>query len=470
MTDESTRHEEAYRTLCSRLNLILAFDHVGRAGNGFLLGIFDRHPEVMGCHWVHYLYSYLVTEFGMESRLDSARACKFILEKSYFRYVFQDADETVRAYVRKIGGNPDTPVDRPLCRAVFRKLVLARSEIARRDLLIAAYYAMAVGTGRDVSRTRYLLIADAISLRFEHVMQGFSGRILDAALADFPDLKPISLVRDPRAMYASNRHQYVNQLGNMYGVTPKNALARLRSLLTDDLTMDSSVWSFWLAYGAQTARCIYRLRHRTDVDFRVLRNEDLNLRFVPTMERVAAWLDIDMLPEWKDAEYVPTSMGSPWKGTGAYNSRYQGKTNGPLVNDPQKVADHAAGPNRHVTDRWRSRLAPHEIRLLDLLFAEEMRELGYSPAPVPDYSLVECLIRPFRGELPTFSWIARGFAESPGEGMRRLGYPFLLPPFFVISRMRLHRLYRKGFFAGVTQGEADSPTTPFLSPECRGEQ
>ncbi len=457
-------HETTFHELCDRLNLILAFDHVGRAGNGFLLGIFDQHPQVVSSHWVHYIYSYLVTEFGPEQELDSQRAHDFMLNQSYFQFVFQDADQYIRANVHKMGGDPDNPIDRPLCRHVFRELVLARPRIRRRELVIAAYYAMTVGMGRDVSQARYLLIADAVSLRAEHVMDGFSGAVLDAALADFPDLMPLSLVRDPRAMFASNRHQFVNALGNMYSVRPGNTLRQLRRLLKNDLRADTSVWPFWLVYGTQTARCIYRLRQRFQRQFRVLRNEDLNLHFVPTMRRVTDWLGLNMLPQWLDEDYVPTSMGSPWKGTGAYNSRYQSKTNGLLHNDPQAVAERSVGPNKHVTVRWRSKLAPHEIRLIELLFKDEMDDLGYEPVSGPEAcrdSLGRCLARPMRGELPTADWIARGFAESRGEGFRRLYYLIAFPPFAVLSRIKIFQLAAAGFFANVTDGKS---ATRFLSP------
>lgn len=465
-------HARAFRSLCDRLNLVLVFDHVGRAGNGFLLGIFDQHPQVVSSHWVHYIYSYLVTEYGLEQELDSEAAHDFILNQSYFQFVFRDADDYIRANIHKMGGDPDTPIDRPLCRRVFRELVTARPRIRRRELVVAAYYAMAAGMGRDVSRARYLLIADAVSLRDEHVMQGFSGRALDAALADFPDLKPVSLVRDPRAMFASNRHQFVNALGNMYCVAPGSTLRQLHRLLTDDLRPDTTVWPYWLAYGAQTARCIYALRRRLADRFRVLRNEDLNLHFLPTMTLVAEWLGIDMLPQWREPDYVPTSMGRPWKGTGAYNSRYQKVTDGLLKNDPQSVAERSAGPNRHVTVRWRQKLAPHEIRLIELLFREEMEDLGYEAVQGPDAcraSLASCLARPFRGELPSAGWIAGGFSGSTGQGLRRLFYLIALPPFYVVSRLRMLRLASGGFFDGISGGEVQAPVSRFLSPVHKAE-
>jgi hypothetical protein len=469
ISGQAARLAENFQTLNNRLNLIFVFDHVGRSGNGFVLGIFDQHPQVATSHWVHYVYSYLITEFGDDPELDSERACEFIMRNSYFRYVFSDLDDEIAAHIYKAGGDPDTQYDRRLCRDVFRAIVLAAPVISRRDLVAAAYYATLAGMGRDTAELRYIMVADSVSLRTEHVLQGFSGKVMQAALHDFPQMKAVSLVRDPRAMFASNRHQFVNVLGNMYAVTPASACRRLRELWRCDFRMYSTVWPFWLTYGAATTRCIYRLRRQYGAYFRVLRNEDLNLHFVPTMERVAGWLGIDMLPQWHAASYVPTSMGMPWKGTGAYNSRYQPRTNGMLANDPQHVAEGSAGPNSHVTTRWRSKLAPHEIRLLELLFAEELEELGYDSAcgKAARLSVRSCLLRPFRGELPSASWIVRGLRESLAEGGRRLFYAVVFPVYYAVARVAVWRLYRKGFFSDISGGEVRERLSLFLSPVHR---
>ena len=469
--EQVSRLVTAFRDISGTLNLIFVFDHVGRSGNGFVLGIFDQHSQVGTSHWVHYVYSYLITEFGDAPDLDSERVCTFMIENSYFQYVFRDLNDDIAKHIYKAGGDPDTRYDRRLCRDIFRAIVLEKPVISRREVVVAAYYATLAGMGRDISALRYIMVADSVSLRTEHVMAGFSGRVMNAALHDFPQMKAISLVRDPRAMFASNRHQFVNALGNMYGIVPGNAWRKLRELWRCDFHMYSTVWPFWLAYGAETTRCIYKLRRNFAASFRVLRNEDLNLQFVPTMELVSRWLDIEMLPEWRLGEgFVPTSMGSPWKGTGAYNSRYQPKVNGMLSNDSQRVAERSAGPNRHVTERWRSKLGPYEMRLLDILFAEELHDLGYEPVtgtPAASRSFLACLLRPFRGEVPTFSWIWRGLREGYAEAGRRLYYALVFPAHYVVARLAIYRLYRKGFFAGISGGEVRERRSGFLSPVHR---
>src|SRR6185503_16878760 len=99
---------------------------------------------------------------------------------------------------------------------------------------------------------RYILMGDAISLRTEQAVQGFSGRLVDVVLKDFPDAKLVRLIRDPRATFASPRHQFVNSFGNMYAIAPGNYFSRLRDLLRANLTMENgSVYLYWLIYIKQ---------------------------------------------------------------------------------------------------------------------------------------------------------------------------------------------------------------------------
>lgn len=439
--------------LARDINLILLFDHVGRAGNGFFLSVFDTHPQVLTCNWVHYLYSYLVTEFGRSPLLDARRASEFLRTRTYFRYVFNTPEGEMADTMRRFGADPDTPLDREKCRRVFDALLGSRQLVHRRDLILAAYAAYALGAGRDLGQVRYVLLSDAVSLRTEHLLDGFSGMVADCALHDFPRARLVSMVRDPRAMFASNRHQFVNSLGNMYAVTPSTAGLRFRELLRLDQRMENSVWLFWVWFAAQTGRTMNRLKLEHARHFLTVRNEDMNLRFVPAMTRLCAWLNVDFYEPWRNQDYAPTSAGQSWKGTGAYNSRYQRFTDGLLRNDPQEVADKVTGPNRYVTERWRSRLARHESELLDRLFFQEMEQHGYAPlrpfrkrGALGFLSLLWRLWRPFRGEAPSWRWLGDGARRGLGEGGRRLFYVLVFPVFAVAARVQFLRLYVAGAF------------------------
>ena len=51
---------DRYEDFSKKVNLMLLIDHAGRAGNVFFLTIFDNHPEVISCPWIHYIYSYII--------------------------------------------------------------------------------------------------------------------------------------------------------------------------------------------------------------------------------------------------------------------------------------------------------------------------------------------------------------------------------------------------------------------------
>ena len=462
-------NHEGFAEFAARVNLLSLFDHSGRAGNSFFLTIFDQHPQVLTCHWVHYVYSYLVTEFGEASLLDSRRAHDFLVKRSYFRYVFRDLDESLARDMSKFGADPASVIDRTEARRAFAEIVLARQTISRRELVLAAYYAFARGLGRDTRPVRHVLAADAVSLRFENILAGFGGAACRAVFVDFPRAKAISLVRDPRANFASNRHQFVNSQGNMYGLRPGGFLAGLGDLYQGRLAMGQGcVYLFWLAYFASAARVMERIKSEQGGLFRTVRNEDLNTNFLPTMQGLCAWLGVDMLEEWARPDYEPTSVGRPWRGTGAYNDRYQTNRHGPLKNDPPQVAAKVTGPNVYVTRRWRSRMSPQEIGLMETLFRDELTALGYEFLRYPqaggeDRRFRSDLLRPMLGETPRLAWVAEGLALGWREVGRRLHYALAWPVYYAAGRLALARLWRRGFFhAGggpKGQGPAGGITT-----------
>lgn len=428
--------------------MLAVLDHSGRAGNGFFLASFDQNPQVLGCHWAHYLYSYLIAEFGDAVSLDSARGHAFILSRTKFGLVFQPMSEEQRAFVRRIGGDPDAPLDRAAGLAAFSEAVLAAPAISRRDLVLCAYYAFAVATGRDPSQTAYVLTADAVSLRHEPRTKPFSGQVVREILRDFPQAKCISLVRDPRAVFASNRHQFVNENGNMHGLRPGSALRRLGQLLRRDLDTEGCVFLHWIVYCTSAAKTIYALKTEFAANFMTLRNEDLNLRFADTLRGLCRWLGLPFWEPWAARDFAPTSLGRPWRGAGAYNNTYQTNLHGPLKNDPDSVSLSVTGPNAYVTERWKKRLSPSETAVIETLFRDEMRDLGYAPLYGDGGAgLVRNLLRPFTGELPGLAWLAGGCRLGARELLRRLFYAVALPPYYLLARLVLLDLRRAGYFA-----------------------
>lgn len=442
------------RRFMERVSLIAALDHSGRAGNGFFLTLFDQHPEVLTCPWMHYTYSYLITALGEDAYIDPEKAAGYWPHNSYFRFAYCELSEEISRVLVKFGGDPSAALDRSIVRETFGRLLHSSPRLTRKELVLFTYMAFARGAGRDLKGISHILVSDAVSLRSENPLNGFSGRIIAAIRSDFPDARIIGLVRDPRATFASCRHQFVNANGNMYGYRPGNALSALANLAKARLTPSDCAFLYWILYFAAAARTIFRIRTESQGRFMFVRNEDLNLDFQPTLLRICSWLGIGMAPEWLVPGYAPTMVGSRWRGTGAYNNRYQDKHDGPLKNDSDDVAQTVTGPNAYVTQRWRKRLAPREIRILQFLFREEMEYFGYPAhpprtAPQAAPAIAKDILLPFLGELPSIGWIALGAKSGTGEMLKRIFYSLTFPPFYLVSRLVLLRLAFAGRFFGL---------------------
>ena len=202
----------------ARVNLALVVDHSGRAGNAFFLSLFDQHPEVVSCPWMHYVYSYATHLFDGQDEIPAREALRVWPRQQYFALIYAEPNPQREALIRKMGSDPAARIDRHAVRRAFHGVLKEKRTITRRELILATYFAYLTGLGRDPARARYILLSDAISLRTESVFGGYSGKILDLAKADFPEAVFIHLVRDPRAGFASTNHQFINQLGNMYSV------------------------------------------------------------------------------------------------------------------------------------------------------------------------------------------------------------------------------------------------------------
>jgi hypothetical protein len=435
-----------FRTFSQRANLMIAIDHSGRAGNGFFQAIFDQHPQVLTCPWIHYVYSYIVTEFGPKAEIDAAQLRAFLSTHAYFRLLYQDADPQRRMEILKFGGNPEARIDRDRLRAVFDEILGRSRVITRRDAVLAMYFAFGLATGRILDDVKYVLVTDAMSLRFESAYDGFSGVALEAAAADFPAIRILQLVRDPRASFASTNHQFVNSAGNMYGLHFGNFWKSLGLLWRKKFDWERVfVFGFLLIYFRQAYLAAERFKARHSDNVIVIRNEDLNLKFAEATGALCAQLGIAPSPQWSANDYQPTMVGMPWTGTGAYNSAYQKITDGPLENDPPSVADKVTGPNEYVTRRWRSRLAPNEIYLIEWMLRDELRNFGYEPMELnADNRSVAAMTRrlraPLRGELPTWRWIARGGRRGFAEIADRVFFTLFFAPFYVGVRRAFVKL------------------------------
>lgn len=431
-----------------RLNLACVIDHSGRAGNAFFLTTFDQHPEILACPLLHYSYSYLISTFK-QTNIPADEARTFLKQTSYFRLLCQPQEKENKALIYRMGTDDQVTIESDKMNQLVDDYFKNKQQITRRELALLPFIFYAIAHGRNLAKFKYVLVSDAISLRDENVHTGYSGRVIDEIVSDFPQAKLIHLVRDPRATFASPRHQYVNWLGNMYALRFGNFFSRLSALWQKRLTMDNGcVYLFWLLYLAQSAKTIARKKKQYASHFITIKNEDLNTNFYPTVLSICEWMQTTLAPNWEQQPFIPTILGYPWHGTGAYNSRYQTVTDGLLKNESSQVSKTIAGPNTYVTQRWRKRLKKNEIILLESLFREELAFYKY---PFlynrQGKTAARLALLPFEGELPMPGWIKQGFQTSLKEGLQRVFYGFAFVPFYISSRIvLLDYVFRKKFF------------------------
>ena len=429
------------RKLSERTNLILILDHGGRAGSNFFQCLFDAHEQLVICPLVHYVYSYWQNIFGVKNKISLAEAHDFIANTSYFRFLYNDPVGEYKDFIRKIGGDDTAPFDRQRYRTLIDDLFAGKGHVSRRDVIVQAYGAYALCRGFDLDILKYIGINDAVSARKEEMRIGFSVSVVDLALNDFPKATILALTRDPRAQYASTRHQMVNEFGNNYDLHIGNWLATWGKLWRDELSLDHGPAHFCLVYQVAAFRALIKKWHEVTGHWLFLRNEDFNTNFAPTMTALSTELGINPDPDWltKGDNYIASMMGRPWAGTGAYSSRYQKIENGPLLNDSSTDVTKMTGPNKYVTERWKARIPAHEQAILEILFSPEIKAFRYpffiSPNQKSYWQIVLKNLYPWSGEWPTLLWIKS--STNAVEFKERLFYLFTVWPLFALARYKL---------------------------------
>jgi len=438
--------ENEFELFSSRINLILLVDNA-RSGNSFFQNLLDGHSNILTCTWIKYVYSYIVTEFGDSEKLPLNDVLNKWPKTLYFSTIYLDSDETITTRVSKWGGSADIKLDRALVREVFHGLLKSDKDyISRKKLILATYFSFAKGMGYAVDRYKFLFLTDAISLRTEDPVKGFSGKITKLALNDFPKVKLIQIQRDPRAGFASATHEWINKNGNMYGLKLGNFWSQLLRFSKTNVDREYPfIYTYWLLYFRQTFLTLKRLKAELPDQFYIVKNEDLNLNFVETIKLFVEHIGAEFNPLWKDKNYQPTIMGVQWRGAGAYNSSFQQNTSGMLKNDSDNVSQRSVAPNEYVTRRWKSKLKPHEIKIIEYYLADEIKaySYGFMYPRLSTLNLFSQFLRPMRGEIPTLEWIHLGFRQSYHEFLNRIFYIIGLPIFYTLSRYSFSRLIRR---------------------------
>lgn len=436
MNLESSVMSEEFSNFIERVGLVLAIDYGSRGGNAFFLTLFDTHPEVASMPWVMYCYSYIYTEYGKTEILDARKAHQFVTNKGYFRYIYNDPTDVTAKEIEKWGGSPYAIENRSQIRKHFDEIVLSQNKISRKHLVGAMFFSYLKALNIDIGRIKYLLLSDAITLRIESARGGFSGGIIDAAKRDFSQFTLVNLHRDLRAQFASCRHQFINEIGNMYGLRPGRFWPQLIDMIRCNFRIENFCFHYWAEYQLEAYYTMVRHSAKTSQVIHSI-NEKINLDFIPTMHSIVAQMGVEFLQEWRSPNYVPSSMKVKWKGTGAYNNTYQKIHDGPLKNDSNEVAEKSIGPNAITPNRWKKRLPFSEKIILTYFFYDQLKRI------YPDSILINSkwlkiwyvfLVFPFSGEMP-HSEMFKGKNFFKG-----IHYTFSLPVFYLFSRISLFRL------------------------------
>lgn len=159
----------------------------------------------------------------------------------------------------------------------------------------------------------------------------FAGMLLH----HFPEMKVILMVRDPRAVCASNHAKD-----------------------------EKYPWLFLTRQWRKLALFAWRFAQDPETKDRVflLRYEDLIGKPEETSKRMCSFLDIDFDPVMTDGSCFRDGDGNPWTQNSSYGS--------------------GQGISTAYAEKWKSVLNPQEIRHIELLCDPDMKLFGYEPFSV----------------------------------------------------------------------------------------
>ncbi len=172
---------------------------------------------------------------------------------------------------------------------------------------------------------------------------------IDDMLEAFPGAQVVCLVRDPRAVIASYRDWHA--AGARRGVEEHDELAadRRRTRGSYNIVLQCLLWR-----GVVQASHDAQHRHGPD-RVRIQRFEELAAEPEASVRGLCGWLGLD---------YEPAMLEIP------------------VVNSSYATSGRPEGVSREPVERWRTRLSPNEIGIVQSCCGRLMDELGYGKDPV----------------------------------------------------------------------------------------
>jgi hypothetical protein len=262
----------------------------GRSGTSLLSRLFDGHPQLFCAPGECRIFTEIAPRLRVDR--DPVAAASAIVDR--FPLPGRPADPEMATRVSNL--DPQAP---DLPRALFR-LGLER-------------WSRTVDPGEAVA------FLEKTPKTEEH---------LPAVFAAFPEARILYAVRDPRAVYVSNRRS---------------------PAFRQDAAFIARQWVRSLA-------CVADRIAGSDRAVRMVRFEDLVTRPRPTMEGLCEYLGLD----WSDQLLAPTVRGAPWGGN-AY--------------DPDKLTPDGIALRK--ADEWRAEITPQEMQDIAAVAGAQMAALDY---------------------------------------------------------------------------------------------
>ena len=441
---------------------LIVFDHA-RAGNGFFSRLFDQHQNILSIPFVCYLPFHLEVLFKGERRIKWEKALHYLLNKTDVRYLFNELDDEIKLEYKRLGDNPNFKINRELGKLILSNMLEHIGMVSKKDVFNSLHAAYAIAVDRKIESIKYILMSDQplhYKAHFNNSIEGYYKNDMES----FKDCIFIHLIRDPRANFASLRHQYLKQNNGMYDYSVKGLIKSIVGIFGGVLT-----WSTYLYiydYTSSGNQDLTNWRMNSANQFYVIKNEDINTNFIPTMKLLIDFLGAEMCSDWLMDNYTPTSGGEIWKGVGAYNDTYQNltvnkikntlnkqinpiyrfKLNSKLSNDKKEISSSIVGPNKYVTERWKSKLTVSEIKILELLYKNELIQYNYAFLNSEDglrSKIMQflCFALPFNGEGISFVWIKSSFSKGFNEILKLFFDLVSLPVFYIMGRLTLIKLF-----------------------------
>lgn len=180
------QHWPDWKKAIEQISVTLLIPH-GRSGSMLVQSLLDQHPQAISLYDYHFRYDYRADSGSPE---ESARSFArdhqnlFVVAKSYFGIEAYNSKSS--EYLSRVREIEPSAMEALLLEA-FSALGYVGT-IPRRDFFILFHLAFAALTGRAVSAARNILFH----------LHGHAPASIEPLLADFPDLKFLPTIRDPR--------------------------------------------------------------------------------------------------------------------------------------------------------------------------------------------------------------------------------------------------------------------------------